>query len=137
MTDNIKRIGAARVAEKAQPAEFTVGDSDEIFLAAPEAPGGALIDLAKAEDTKPHHAVMAMMNFLDQVLLPDSAVRFAARLRSAEHPITGADVVETTNWLIQEVYGGRPTTPSSDSPDGSSATGTSSTDGAPSLVSTP
>ena len=78
-----------------------------------------------------------MADFLDTVLLPESSVRFAKRMRSAEDPITGADLVETVNWLVGEVYGGRPTTPSSSSPDGSSTTGTSSTDGAPLLASTP
>jgi hypothetical protein len=116
-----------------------VGDSDEVFFATPMAGGGALVDLARSETPETSNAarVMAMMEFLDNVLFPESAIRFAARLRSPEHTITGADVVETTNWLISEVYAARPTQPPSSSPDGSSDTGTSSTEDAPSLVSTP
>lgn len=110
---------------------FKVGATDEFFYAAPDVPGGTLLDFASTDDGPVFDRMVAMMRFLDQVLLPESAVRFAARLRSAADPITTGDVVELCNWLIGDVYGGRPTGPSSSSENGSSPTTSSSTDGAP------
>lgn len=68
--------------------------------------------------------------FLDMVLLPESAQLFAARMNSADKPITMDQAFKVWTWLIEQ-YGGRPTRPSSPSENGHGGTGTSSTAGAP------
>lgn len=83
---------------------------------------------AMAEVATQHTA--RTMQFLDQVLLPDSAARFAERLRSAEEPITIQQSYEVWRWLIEQ-YSARPTQPSLPSLNGHDGTGSSSTVGAP------
>lgn len=69
-----------------------------------------------------------LLSFLDQVLLPESALLFAERLRSTEKPITLPDAFNTWRWLVEQ-YGGRPTMQSASSANGAGATGMSSTGG--------
>jgi hypothetical protein len=83
---------------------------------------------AKLAQTVNLQTEKAMM-FLDTVLLPDSALRFAERLRSATEPITFTQAYDVWRWLLGE-YGGRPTEPSSPSSSGYDGTGMSSTAGA-------
>lgn len=70
------------------------------------------------------------MQFLDLVLLPDSAARFAERLRSTDKPITIQQTYEVWRWLIER-YSARPMQPSLPSLNGHDGTGSSSTAGAP------
>lgn len=70
------------------------------------------------------------LQFMDVVLLPDSAVRFAERMRSVEEPITLEQAFQIWRWLLSQ-YGARPTEPSSPSENGHDGTGPSSTAGAP------
>jgi hypothetical protein len=70
------------------------------------------------------------MAFLDQVLLPESAQRFADRLRSVTEPIDLYQVQDVLRFLIGR-YSGRPTEPSLSSQNGHDGTTTSSTAGAP------
>ena len=76
------------------------------------------------------------MQFLDSVLLPESAARFAARMRSTTEPITLETAFEVWRWLLSE-YGARPTQPSSSSSNGHDGTGQSLTVGAPPAASIP
>lgn len=85
--------------------------------------------LTKAADGVKTHTARALQ-FLDMVLLPDSALRFAERMRSLENPITLEQTLQVWTWLIAQ-YSGRPTEPSSPSANGHGGTGTSSTAGAP------
>lgn len=80
---------------------------------------------ATALDSQSSRAVA----FLDAVLLPDSAARFAERLRSSVDPISLGQMYEVWGWLIEQ-YSGRPTQPSQSTSSGSDGTGTSSTAGA-------
>jgi len=73
--------------------------------------------------------VSKTLGFLDTVLLPDSAQRFAARMNSATEPITLDQAFKVWTWLVEQ-YSGRPTQPSSPSANGHDGTGTSSTAGA-------
>lgn len=98
----------------------------------------ALAD-ARAEGLTPEQAtsklpkvmeqVSKTLGFLDTVLLPDSAQRFAARMNSAVEPITLDQAFKVWTWLVEQ-YSGRPTQPSSPSANGHDGTGTSSTGGA-------
>lgn len=72
-------------------------------------------------------AIHEVMTMLDELLLPDSAVRFAERMKSKTEPIDLGQVMEVFQWLIGQ-YGDRPTTPLSSSSNGHSGTGTSSMD---------
>lgn len=83
---------------------------------------------AMAEVANQHTA--RTMQFLDLVLLPDSAARFAERLRSSDEPITIQQTYEVWRWLIER-YSARPTPPSLPSLNGHDGTGSSSTVGAP------
>lgn len=82
--------------------------------------------------------IIAMMGFLDEVLLPESAALFAERFRDPTNPITIEQATDVVTWLASEVYsGGRPTGRSSASANGQPLTGQSSTVAAPSSESTP
>lgn len=80
--------------------------------------------------TAVNRQTLAALQFMDLVLLPDSAQRFAERMRSVTEPITLAQAFEVWRWLLGQ-YGARPTMPSSPSGNGHDGTGQSSTAGAP------
>lgn len=139
-----------------EPIPFDV--DDDTFYALPAMPGMSTLDMAAMADqgTKAERA-KAIMGVLDSVLLPESAVRFAHRMRgrrprrpdevTEEHPedepvmlmpITVEDASAIVRWLVTEVYHvGRPTEGPSLSQPGSLQPGTPSTDGAPPVESTP
>jgi hypothetical protein len=73
-----------------------------------------------------------VLNIFNTILVPESAVRFAERLKSMENPVDLTQVMEIMVWLM-ELYGRRPTPPPSDSSAGlpSESDGTTSTAGAP------
>lgn len=96
------------VGRGAQPVEFAI--DGEAFFAAAEMPLGSMVDVARtALNGEPAEKIIAIMDFLDQILMPDSAVRFAGRMRSAERPIGMDEAGEIVKWLVQEVYAARPT----------------------------
>ena len=104
------------------PVEFDV--DGETFFAAPVMPTQAVLDVADlAVKESVAERASAISGFLDAVLLPESAVRFAARLRDPERPIGIEDAVAVVNWLIEDVYAMRPTVPSSGFPSGSPTIG--------------
>lgn len=76
----------------------------------------------------PGDSLEAMRGLLEMVLLPDSYLRIAERMRSKSEPIDIGQISELIPWLL-EVYGLRPTQRSSSSADGLPApeSGTSST----------
>lgn len=74
---------------------------------------------------------LRVYNFLDQVLLPASAARFAERRRmSGPESIDLPQVFEVYRFLVSK-YGNRPTQPSLPSKNGHDGTGMSSMVGAP------
>lgn len=111
---------------------------DDTFTAVGIAPAMAVLDVAAVNKAADMDKIRIILEFLDQVLLPDSAIRFAERLRSSTEPITIDQAASIAVWLMEEVYSPeRPTEAPSPSPNGSGSTGPSSTDGAPALASTP
>lgn len=71
----------------------------------------------------------ALYTFFDGLLQDDGGTRFRKQAQSKVDPLDPKQVIDVMHWLL-EVYGLRPTEPSSDSSSGLSATGSSSTDGA-------
>lgn len=91
-----------------------------------------LSDQQRVEALKASQAEMQRIyQFLDQVLLPSSAQRFAARLRSVgDEAIDAPQVFNVYHYLVS-AYGQNPTQPSSPSVNGHGEIGTSSTVGVP------
>lgn len=141
-------------AEPPKPIRFKCNGDD--YEAYPEVGGGLLLDTisfddisqianmptsdAEAEQMDPARlAAMGraaseqtrkLMHFLDTVLLPDSAAKFADAMRRAEQPITLSQAMTIARWLVGQ-YGARPTVPPSSSDNGHGGTGTDSTAGVP------
>lgn len=110
---------------------------DDTFVAVSSAPAMAVLDVAAVNKATDMDKIRIILEFLDQVLLPDSAERFAERLRSAAEPITIDQAASIAVWLMEEVYSPeRPTEALSPSQNGSESTGPNSTDGAPASEST-
>lgn len=119
--------------------EFQI--NDDVFYAVGDTPGGVVLDLAEMADKSEGQAkTSAITDFLDSVLLPESAVLFSTRLRDPENPITFAQIVSVFEWLLEEYMGGveagRPTQEVSSSSVGRRTTGRSSTASARSRPST-
>lgn len=115
----------------------TFSVNGEQFAAYRIVPGAYMLELAKVAKAPVEQQAVAAMTFLDQVLEPDSAERFAERMRDPVKPIDIEQAMEVAQWLLADVYTKRPTTPSSRSRQSRSNTGQSSTDGSLSPVSTP
>ena len=113
---------------------FTFDVDGEEFTAVGRAPAGPLLDVAAARDTETR--VRTMMDFLDAVLVPDSAERFARRLRDPVDPIDATTLMEVAEYLIER-YSRRPTGPGGPSANGDSTTGPSLTVAALSSESIP
>lgn len=105
-----------------------IGMTDAIKVTALDQATATPEQLGEAASTVKTHTARALQ-FLDTVLLPESAQRFGERMRSIENPITLEQAFQVWTWLIGQ-YGGRPTVPSSPSANGHGGTGTSSTAGA-------
>jgi hypothetical protein len=109
----------------------------EVFKIATVAPAMAVLDVAAVNEAKDLDKLRIIMEFLDVVLEPDSATRFAARLKSQENPITIEQCSDVAVWAMEDLFTtDRPTTAPSPSPNGSETTGPSTTDGAGATVST-
>jgi hypothetical protein len=119
------------------PIEFDI--DGEVFYASPVMPADLVLSLGDlATESNQGKRAQAAMAILDSVLLPESATRFADRMKGGEHPITVLDATGVINWLVSEHYApARPTGGASPSQPGSSTPGTPSTDGAPPEGSTP
>jgi hypothetical protein len=76
-----------------------------------------------------------VLSIFDLILLKDSAALFRSRVESVDNPVDLTQVMDVMVWLM-EMYGQRPTTPSSDSSDGlpTGTDGTISTAGVPSIA---
>lgn len=120
--------------------EFKIGD--DLFYAVGDTPGGVVLDLAEMANTQEGESkTAAITEFLDGVLLPESAELFADRLRDPSNPITFEQLLAVFEWLLEEYVGGidadRPTKAAASSSSGSRRTGRSSTVSARSRASTP
>lgn len=111
---------------------------DDVFEAPSVLPIPVMQELASSADklkgnTSSGETLREVIGIFDAILLNNSAARLRERIASKEEPVDLTQLMDVMMWLL-EVYGLRPTQPSSDSsaglPDGTS--GTPSTDGAPS-----
>lgn len=101
-------------------------DDGDVFYAAGECPGGTVVDLALvAENENEGEQLQLAMSFFDQVLLPESADLFAARLRDPQRPISLQKAMKIFAWLVGK-YTDFPTQEPSPSPAGSPKTARSS-----------
>lgn len=125
-----------------EPLEFKIGQ--ETFRAVPMMPGmgphGAFVWTKRLADTVGHPEEQEQLyrDFFSTFLLEPGRTRFLERLESLDEPIGWRRELDIFDFMMER-YGMRPTRPSSDSSGGSDdqASGTSSTDGARSPVSTP
>lgn len=102
----------------------------EVFEAAGAPPGGALLDVVNFATGTNLQRIKAIGDFLNAALVPESRERFLVRLRSTENPISLATAAQVMAWLLGK-YSGRPTVPSTSTPNGQHPVGASSTAGAP------
>lgn len=126
MTEAIPRFKDFTVSE--DPVTFRV--APDTFECVPEVSLDVLMEMADVAELKgdPKSQVAKMLDFFDGVMTGDSYERFAARTkRGAEKPIGMRHLVPILQWMM-EVYGLRPTEPSTESAGGSEASDTSSTD---------
>lgn len=130
VTEGIKDFSAPK-----DPIRFKV--DDDIFEASPEISAGLVIEFAEKaemfdkvndEDLVPREILNILVNFFDDMLLPESAEAMARRMKDKKNPIGLERLLSIFQWLLGE-YGLRPTEPGSPSLDGSSSpdAGTNST----------
>lgn len=132
-------IGSTREEDAdayADPIRFSL--NGHVFEAMRKAPGGLVYDMitpartsARANTDAERSAAQAdaaasQLDFLAQVLVPESWGRFDALFHSIDDPIDAAEMSETITKLC-EVYAGRPTAPPARSSAPHRRTGTSST----------
>ena len=113
------------------PEPITFKMENDVFECLPDIPLDMLVDLADiASVEKGKEQIEKVKELFDAVMTHDSAAKLRERsAKGATQPIGSRLLTQVLPWLL-EVYGLRPTEPSSDSADGSDDTGTSSTDGA-------
>lgn len=116
---------------EAEEVFFTL-DGDRYDVLPGDPPVGFTLDLAKiaAPGTKELDRLVLVGQLLDDVLLPESADRLGAALRDTAKPVYVEDVLPVLQWLIEEVYSGRPTESAPPSSNGRRTTGRTSTAGA-------
>lgn len=116
---------AARSEAVSEPVALQLRGERFDLLAA--APAGAMFDLAAAGLTG-----TSCRRFIEAVLADDSDIeRFAKVLAQKHDPVSLDDLGDLARRLV-EVYTGRPTPPSTGSPDGRSGDGDTSTGLSPS-----
>lgn len=122
--------------DKKEDVHFKI--DDDTFIAVGTAPAMAVLDVGAVNKAEGLDKIRIILEFLDKVLVPASAVRFAERLSSATDPIDVEQAADIAVWLMEETYAPeRPTEAPSPSSNGSGSTGASSTDGASAPASTP
>lgn len=132
MTDAQEVVRFRDFSVSSEPITFAM-DGDE-FHCAPDIALDMLIELADfatvSEEQGRGAQIEKMKEFFDAILNEDEAGRLRERMRKgAAKPVGKRLLVDVMPWLM-EVYGLRPTQPSSESVDGSDDIGISSTDGA-------
>lgn len=117
MARQVKSFTSAAQRRGGGPVPFEM--DGRVCYAAAVLPAAAITDLASLATEGDRDArVVAMSTFLDLVLLPESAEYLSARMRDAADPLALEDVADVVVWLVQEVYGHRPSVPSSPSAGG-------------------
>jgi hypothetical protein len=118
------------LATPGKPHSFKIGE--ERYDCAHKLPAGVVRDLNRMRRLDPESEEQTEMFFslLDMILLPESAERFAARMRDPVNPIDMEDVSNTMIWIVEE-YGDRPTTPPNGSSPSETPSVTTSTESSP------
>ena len=91
------------VAEDLKPQSFRV-DGEEFFVCA-VIPADAMRLVSAFVGGGNASWVQAGVEFMEAVLLDESAERYAARLKSKERPITITDLAKHAQHLMRNVYG--------------------------------
>lgn len=114
---------ARQEPENMTPVKFKV--DGELFECAPVGmlPAGATRDLASLARADKNQQVILFGSFIDAVMMPESAARFAQRLRDPQNPVLNRQISEIIVFLIR-TYGDRPTVPVSSSVNGAGTGGT-------------
>lgn len=99
-------------AQGNKPHPFRV--DNDIFYAVSTIPLANLGELAKLRQTLDLTNLDALLSLFDEMLLDESATLFQTRLRDKSNPIGKDHILPILEWLM-EVYGLRPTQPSSES----------------------
>lgn len=124
-----------------KPKLFRLYKNDPVtFKLMPTLPAGTIAEAAKLVNVGQNMrttGVAPIADFFDKIMLPDSAAEFRNRLlEPSTYPI-GVEMLQPIMMWVLEVYGLRPTQPSSDSSTGSTDDGgTSSMAGQPHVEST-
>lgn len=94
-------------------------------------------DKMSSNDVPMDERIALFMDIIRILLVPESAELFISRLSDAENPIGIKTMLQVVPWLFEQ-YSMRPTTPDSDSSDGSGnpESGTSSTVSTSAVAST-
>lgn len=122
-----------------EPVTFRIGP--DVFTCVPEVPLDVLMEMsalatAGMENTSRTEMMTRIYSFFEGIMMADSYATFRARMsKNAELPIGMFHFRDIMQWMM-EVYGLRPTQPSSQSADGSDDSEASSTDGASPTEST-
>lgn len=131
MADDIVRFKDFSLSP--EPVVMRIAPDD--FECVPEIPLDSLLDLSSlSSETDRVTQFGRIKDLFDGIMLPDSAAQFRHRMRKStkedpnRDPIGMRHVKPMLEWAM-EVYGLRPTQPSSSSEDGSADTDISSTDG--------
>lgn len=124
-----ERDEAPDLSEEAKPPlEFKL--HGVTYRAAGVCPGGVVLDLGDLDenDKSPMAGTKIAVKFLDSVLYPEDAVKFAANMRIGENAITLGEVESSFQYLLGKYVKGtdRPTEAPSGSSDGAAATGQNS-----------
>ena len=90
-------------AENSEPRSFRV-DGEEFFVCA-VIPADAMRLVSAFVSGGNASWVQSAVDFMDAVLLDESAQRYAARLKSKERPISITDLAKHAQYLMKNVYG--------------------------------
>lgn len=95
------------------------------YMCAAAIPGGVMFDVSGLGEATKHERLKIIASFMDSVMLPDDAARFAGKLRDPADPLDIETAMRIMGDLMKE-YTGNPTVSPSPSADGQSAGGASS-----------
>ena len=141
MTESIVRF--RDFSTSPEPVTFRIAPDD--FECLPDIALDVIVELASlrgavGETVEMKERIEQIHAFFDYIMVPDSAAKFRERTavpteeKPNPRPVGMRTVTDLMQWLM-EVYGLRPTQPSSESADGSSDDEESSTDGVSLTVS--
>lgn len=77
----------------------------EVYYVAAELPADVMTNVSAYAEATGRDRVRLVGEFLSSVMLPESAERYLARLKSPERPISIFEAVDHVLYLLREVYG--------------------------------